>query len=765
MSDIEKYQGNQFSQSIAHFEGPLSSESDSNPSLIGPLCRRWYIVLLTFILVCSVGIPAIYFMEKPVYKATAAIRVAPVLPSILFGNNDPIPMYKNFMYTQTELITSDKVLQRVADDLIETNPEFFKEPKEEELHPLRTIFVSPRLQGPVAILRRSINSGSLTIEPESNTELIKISMKNKDLNKAKQVVNSFVQAYMTLVVTNETKEEDHKLNVLMNQRKDLEDQLNSQRQAIREMSEEYGTDTLTGRQQIKLQRVGTLQSKLTEFEMRKITLNVQMQLLKENAEGIIKPEELLKLRYNFINADLMVKNLSSNIVEMEQSLIAAKQILAATNPQLSRKAKILNTLMRRLEQKRKEIGKNFDEMVTKESTNSNRKRLDSTKRELEQITAQEEHLRTILAEEDSQTIKLGRKQLAIQDLQEQLNLTKDYYEAVKRGIQEIEMETKRPARISVAYDASSFLLPSKRKKYAIALAFGGMACGIILVLIRDKADLSLRTPEDITRRVGVRIVGTTTSSEGVKKSLIPKQIACDYQTIWANLGLYGGEDIPKILVITSAAPREGKTTLAINMATSVAKSGKMVLLIDGDLRKPDVAKLLNIKSHPNGLPELLLGKRLSEVVCPMPIAGLFVLTAKPCNPAGIHQLITQKRTLAFLNAASLKYDHIIIDSPPLLAVSDSLLWAKMSDATILTSFTGRTKVPDLKKAFERLQQADIKVLGTVLNDVPLNYSYNPYGYDYCTNSVHRRSTSRRKNGSTLLLPMQRAKAETRIFNS
>lgn len=755
MSDIEKYQGNRFSRSIAHLKSSLSPESDSNPSLIGPLCRRWYIVLLTFILVCSAGIPVIYFMQKPVYKATAAIRVAPVMPSILFGNNDQIPMYKNFMYTQAELITSDKMLQRVADNLIETNSEFFKEPKERESHPLRTIFASTPLQGPVASLRRSIDSGSLLIEPESNTELIKISMKNKDLNKAKQVVNSFVQAYMTLVVTNETKEEDHKLNVLMNQRKNLEQQLYSQRQAIREMSEEYGTDTLTGRQQIKLQRVAAFQSKLTEFEMRRITLNVQMQLLKENAEGIIRPEELLKLRYNFIDTDLMVQNLSANIVDMEQGLIATKQILASTNPELTRKAKILNILVRRLGQRREEVGKNFNEMVAKESTNSNRKRLDSTKRELEQIAAHEEHLHTILAEEDSQTIKLGRKQLAIQDLKEQLNLTKDYYEAVKRGIQEIEMEMKRPARISVAYDASSALLPSKLKKYAIALAFCGMAGGMLLALLRDKADLRLRTPEDIMRRVGVRIIGTTTSSEGVQKSLIHQQIVCDYQTICANLGLYGGEDIPKILVVTSAAPRDGKTTLAINLATSVAKSGKRVLLIDGDLRKPDVAKLLNIKSHPNGLPKLLLGKRFSEVVCSTPIAGLFILTAKPCNPAGICQLISQKRTLDFLNVASLKYDHIIIDSPPLLAVPDGLLWAKMSDATVLTSFTGRTEAPDLKEAFQRLKQAGIRVLGTVLNDVPLNYSYNPYVYGHYINSAGRRSTNGRKNRRALLLPMQK----------
>ncbi|MGB8226125.1 MAG: CpsD/CapB family tyrosine-protein kinase, partial [Sedimentisphaerales bacterium] len=320
-----------------------------------------------------------------------------------------------------------------------------------------------------------------------------------------------------------------------------------------------------------------------------------------------------------------------------------------------------------------------------------------------------------------------------------------------RRIQELEMERKRPARISVAYYANSLPTSSKRIKYTFALMFGALGCGVMLAFLRAKADHNLYAPVDIIKRIGVRVIGTTTNIDYPDILMLPNQIADDYQTIRANLGLLNGGDIPKKLVITSSAVREGKTTFAVNFSTSLARSGKKVLLIDGDLRKPDIHKLLNLSRNSGGLQELLLGKKFEDVVLSIPSAGFDVLTADTRNTSNALELLFQPRLSECINEISANYDHVVIDTPPVLAFPDALLWAKIADGVVLTSFAGRTEEKDVKETLDRLTQINIKVLGVVLHNVHINYSYNRYSYGYYSDQAAGTGSKRKNTISTLLL--------------
>jgi succinoglycan biosynthesis transport protein ExoP len=734
MNMIEKHQSQPLSQNIVPLEVSTEPGADSFPNMIKPILRRWYIVLITFLVICAISIPAIWLSVKPMYAATAAIRVAPIIPSILFSDKDSegvIPMYTNFVNTQADLIKSDQVLQRVADDLADKKLVFLK-----------------GIANPVEKLRNALISEVITVDNDRNTELIKITMKSRDSTEAAQIVDAFVRAYMAIEVSKEAQGGDQKLAVLENEHKVLADKMERLRRIIHQMAEEYGSTVLTDRQEIMLKRIADIQAELTRIQTRKITLEAQQQLGQHQE---ISSDKLFKMRYEFINADPTVRIISTNITELDQGLIVAKQTLAPTNPELQRKAELLESLKIRLEEKRQEVGKTFDEMMKQELQKNREEQLANVKAELEQITAYEKRLQDILAEENQDAVALGRKHLAIQDQQEQLELTKELYDTVRRRIQELEMERKRPARISKAYDANIIPVPNKRLKYTAALILTSFAAGCFLAFLRDKADFSLYTPNDVTKRVGIRIIGTTTSADYVDTPKLPQQIINDYQTIRTNLGLLNGGSIPNKLVITSAGPREGKTTFAINLAASLATAGKNVLLVDGDLRKPDIQRILNLPKGSRGLQDVLLGKRFEDVVCSIPSRGFDVLTADSRNTSDSFELLSIPDVGKCLNLISTRYDHVIIDSPPVLAFPDALLWAKIADGVILTSFAGYTEEQDLRETLERLAQIKVNVLGTILNNVRFDYSYYRYGYNYYANKAGTKNSRKRESNTTMLL--------------
>jgi capsular exopolysaccharide synthesis family protein len=738
MDDLQKHEPRQVQQEVVQFEGTVEDQSDSAMNLAAAVLRRWPVMVVTFIVVCAAGLPAIWFLVNPKYDTEGAIRISPTISPILFESEDRLPNYQNFMNTQAKLIQSNNVLNDVADALKDSDLALFKD--------------EPDL---VQALAKAVVGGVISVEPVRDTELIRIRMTTKNSEQAERVIDAFIRAYLTRVARDEIRGEDQKLSTLSEESRTLAGKIQRQQDTIRQLADEFGSTELTSRQEMMLQQVTSLQNELININIRRISLETQVQIQESGIGEATAPGGLIERRNTVINSDPVIGALTSGILRYEELIVVGQQTMTPDNPELKQRVEVLETLKERLVQRREEVAQEFDKNFEVELAKNQDRRLAELKVQLEQTIQYEKRIREKLAKQDMDTIGIGRKQFAIDDQKEQLARTKETYDAVNKRIGEIELERKRPARISIAYGASSVPAQGKRRKLAAALGFGGLALGVLLALLLDRADKSLHDPRDAVRRVGVRIIGTTTNPKNIDKLLLGRQLADDYQAIRANLGLLDGQDVSKVIVVTSPGVGDGKTTFAVNLATSFAQSGEKVLLIDGDLRKPDIAEILNLPKNSRGIQDLLFGKEFAKLVCNTGTVGLDVLAADRRNVSDALDLLGRPSTGECIEQISADYDHVIIDSPPVLAFSDALLWARMADGVILTSFVDHTSRLDLKEAIDRLERADAKILGTVVNNVKVTHSYHRYGYGYgyghTTGVDGKRESGRRSRAQTLLL--------------
>jgi capsular exopolysaccharide synthesis family protein len=267
-------------------------------------------------------------------------------------------------------------------------------------------------------------------------------------------------------------------------------------------------------------------------------------------------------------------------------------------------------------------------------------------------------------------------------------------------------------------------------KYSAALAFGAFGLGCIIAFFLNKMDKRLRTPNDAALCTRLPLIGTITSSNAIKPALFAEQITSDYQAIRANLGLLSNEGMPRKLVVTSPGTQEGKTTFCINLATSLARSGKRVLLIGGDMRKPDVVTLMNSPEIPKRSHKVTDGDGFDYTIYTIPSNGLDILVPHCEYHMDAYELVSSPSVAKRVDILAQKYDHVIIDTPPTLAFPDALEWAKIAKNVLLVSFAGRTTAPDLAEARQRLATSGVRIVGTVMNNVSLEQSYRRYGYDY-----------------------------------
>ena len=488
MNDAKKYPDQKIEQkSVARDTPQMPIQKPKRRWGLRSIGRRWRVVFLTTLIFCAVGIPAIWLLIERSYVVSGAIRVDPIISSILTGQDGVMSNYTSFVMTKAMMITSPQVVSRVADDLSNKGLEFFEIRTDTLAAKVRRILrLKDMKPDPEKVLKDAILDELITAGPVPHGEHIRVTMKWPDSSESIRIVDSFIRQCMILEGTSASSKEESNLATLEEELKLLAGNMEIYQKDIGNLAKEYGTKKLLGRYDMNLERVGKLLGTLTEVEARRIYLQTQVNLRDPN-EDPNDPQEWVALREDYINRDPAVSARTTNIITLEQELIAAKQELAPGNPQIKQKEELLAALRASLEEQQVKARENFNTRMEKEKASLIATKFSDLKRSFEQAQAHEDKIKALLDQEDAETIDLGQKNLAIQESQDKLALAKGMYDTISRRIQEVKMNLKRPARIYVDMNAHIAEILDNRAKYTLALVFGAMALGMLLAMLRDRA--------------------------------------------------------------------------------------------------------------------------------------------------------------------------------------------------------------------------------------------------------------------------------------
>jgi len=443
-----------------------------------------------------------WYLPKRVFEVEGALKIAPADMITLRGAEERGRMtaYQSFKNTQAEMITSTRVVQRVADDLAGKNLTFFEDYRAGLWARLRRKANGGGIMdGPAKVLKQAMRDGVIKAFAVANTELIKVTMRSTNPKEARQIVDSFISSYMAVELSDFAMRVAQTIEPMENKSKELLEKVKDSREKLMQLSQEYGTATLSGRREMILKRVALLQGKLTVIEASRVRLEGEVQSLEKGRdESVVRgAQEVQNERKNYINSDVSVQALARRIADIEVDFVVSEVEESAENPGVKQKAKVLDALKSRLQKRKEEVGKAFDEMATKREAEAAVKNLAEAKVELEQIRALEKHLRDRLASEDRKAIEFDPKELDIQELQVQLNLDKQKYDTLCRRINEMKMERRRPVRVSVAYKADIVSVQSFggiRFKSVIAVLLSALICSVVLAVITGRSGRKSSTP-------------------------------------------------------------------------------------------------------------------------------------------------------------------------------------------------------------------------------------------------------------------------------
>jgi len=372
----------------------------------------------------------------------------------------------------------------------------------------------------------------------------------------------------------------------------------------------------------------------------------------------------------------------------------------------------------------------------------------------EQAESKRESMRTILKDAELRQTELNELKINYEVLARKAEKNKELYTLVLKAMKETQLSQNDKTQNMLLVDPAVPQSKPVRPRVVLTVLLGilgGLAAGVALAFFVNYLDDSIKSQDDIESYLKLPFLGyvpniktNSVVERDLQSHTQPQSTSAEgFRTVRAAISLSPKADRYITLSVTSTIPSEGKSLVASNLAIVTAQTGLKTLLVDADLRRPSVHKAFQLQS-PVGLSAYLQEKvgNIDEIVHATEVAHLDVICcgAIPSNPS---ELAGSRRMRTFLQEARSKYDRIVLDCPPVSAVSDPLVIASMSDGVVFVTKFNKIRREHARRSVQRVQDAGIHLVGVVINDIDFegkdSYYYSYYYYQNRYYASHYKS--------------------------
>ncbi|MEW6378543.1 MAG: polysaccharide biosynthesis tyrosine autokinase [bacterium] len=706
---------------------------------------RWTVITLFTISLITVAI--VTFHTRPVYKSTVQVLIDKENPNILSIKEVMSLDAQDLDYYQTQykILQSRSLAKVVIDTLaLARHREFIGHRGDENnqgllaaignsikkplisLMPLSvartnaTITLSPeemREREESCLIDAFL--GKLHVEPIRNSHLVNISFMAHDPVLATRVVNTLADQYIQHNLQLKYEASMNASDWLNQNVGELKKKVEASEEALHSYKEQNKIVSLEEKQNIIVQKLSELNSAVTEAKTKRIRLET----LYDQAKKCKENEEMLESLPSVMNNSL-IQELKKDYIALLGEYNRESKQYGAKHPNIMKISSQIQTLEKKINSEVQKI-------------------VNSIKTEYEIAVAQEGILLQALNEQKEEALDLNKKAIQYNVLKRDAESNQQMFEVVLNRLKETDLtrglKNSNIRIIDRAEVPDKPIKPNKKLNLLLG-AIVGLFAGIGLSFFLEYLDNTIKTPEDVKRYLHIPLLATVPHLviKETRESPCPELITLNnpkshtsetYKTLRTSILFSFPESNSKALLITSVNPMEGKSITSANLAITMAQGGSRVVIIDGDMRKPRLHRLMNLKNE-QGISNLLTGQcLLEETLHDGPIPNLTIITCGqlPPNPS---ELLVSPNLKEILEKLKRQYDYIIIDSPPLVAVTDAVIISRIVDGVALVIHGGATSKEDIMQGRDLLQNANAPLLGVIINNIDLGKRSRYYYYNY-----------------------------------